>query len=98
MEKIKVIGKQRFEGKSKKTGNDYNFIAVYFISDLGSKGVGSRGDQINLDPMFFDFDAIEVGSFVTLISQQDILLLSCVCIPVAGFGIGALHRLTRIRA
>lgn len=38
-----------------------------------------------------------VGSFVTLISQQEILLLSCVCIPVAGFGIGALHRLTRIR-
>lgn len=39
-----------------------------------------------------------VGSFVSLISQQEILLLSCVCIPVAGFGIGALHRLTRIRA
>lgn len=61
MEKIKVIGKQRFEGKSKKTGNDYNFIAVYFVSDLGSKGVGSRGDQINLDPMFYDFASIEVG-------------------------------------
>ena len=42
MERIKVIGKQRFEGKSRKTGNDYNFIAVHFISDLGSRGVGQR--------------------------------------------------------
>lgn len=61
MERIKVIGKQRFEGKSRKTGNDYNFIAVHFISDLGSRGVGQRGDSINLDPAFYPYDDIQVG-------------------------------------
>ncbi len=61
MEKIKVIGKQRFEGKSKKTGNDYNFISVYFISDLGSRGIGQRGDSINLDPTFYNYEDILVG-------------------------------------
>lgn len=61
MEKIKVIGKQRFEGKSKRTGNNYDFIAVYFISELGSRGVGQRGDSINLDPAFYTYEDIQVG-------------------------------------
>lgn len=61
MERIKVIGKQRFEGKSKKTGNDYNFISVYFISELGTRGMGQRGDNINLDPVFYPYEDIQVG-------------------------------------
>lgn len=61
MEKIKVIGKQRFEGKSKRTGNDYNFIAVYFIANIGDRGVGQRGDSINLDPAYYPYEDIQVG-------------------------------------
>lgn len=39
-----------------------------------------------------------VGSWVSTIVEQPLLLLPVVAIPVAGFGIGALRRLTKLRA
>ena len=39
-----------------------------------------------------------VGSWVSTIVDQPVLLMSVVAIPVAGFGIGALRRLTKLRA
>lgn len=58
--KIKVIGKQHMQGISKKSGNPYDFICVYFV-DRVQGGVGERGEQINLDPALYDFNLISVG-------------------------------------
>lgn len=38
-----------------------------------------------------------VGSWASTIVEQPFLLLAVVAIPVAGFGIGALRRLTKLR-
>ena len=39
-----------------------------------------------------------VGAFAGAITSNDILVLSCVAVPLAGFGIGALARLMRRKA
>ena len=59
--KIKVIGKQRMCGTSKKTGNDYDFNIVYYIGREDDRVVGQHGCQINLDPAMASFNGIEVG-------------------------------------
>lgn len=60
--KIKVIGKEHMEGVSKKSGNSYNFIVVYFISDCQEgRGVGKKGDSLMLDPTFFNFHSIAIN-------------------------------------
>lgn len=58
--KIKVIGKQHMQGTSKKTGNPYDFLAVHYIDKING-GVGERGEQISLDPAFYDYNQIEIG-------------------------------------
>lgn len=58
--KIKVIGKQHMEGKSKKTGNDYNFNVVYYIGREDDRVVGKHGCQVNLDPDMIPFHEIMV--------------------------------------
>lgn len=39
-----------------------------------------------------------VGSWISVIADQPILIIACVAMPLAGFGIGAIRRLTRLRA
>ena len=39
-----------------------------------------------------------VGDWATAITSSDLLVLSCVAVPLAGFGIGALARLMRRKA
>ena len=39
-----------------------------------------------------------VGSWVSAIADNPILVLACVAVPLAGFGIGAIRRLMRLRA
>lgn len=39
-----------------------------------------------------------VGDFAGAITSNDILVLTCVAVPLAGFGIGALARLMRRKA
>lgn len=39
-----------------------------------------------------------VGDFADAITGNDLLVLSCVAVPLAGFGIGALARLMRRKA
>lgn len=58
---VEIIGKQHREGVSKKTGNSYNFNAVYYIgTDRGV--IGSRGLEILLDSDLFPLDDIQVGA------------------------------------
>ena len=58
--KIKVIGKKHWKGTSKKTGNDYDFSAVYFIgSDDGV--IGQCGLDVSVDPSICGFNEIEIG-------------------------------------
>jgi len=58
--KIKVIGKAHFEGTSKKTGKDYSFNQVHYIGK--TRGViGEAALTLNLDPVSFPIDKIEVG-------------------------------------
>ena len=39
-----------------------------------------------------------IGQWATKIATTDLLVLSCVAVPLAGFGIGALARLMRRKA
>ena len=39
-----------------------------------------------------------VGSWVSTIADNPILIIACVAMPLAGFGIGAIRRLMRLRA
>lgn len=53
--KIKVIGKKRLQGTSKKTGNPYNFIQIHHISPArGVEGMAAR--TFSLAPNFMLFD------------------------------------------
>lgn len=38
------------------------------------------------------------GSYLTMISGNDILVLFCIALPLVGLGIGVIKRLVRIRA
>lgn len=58
--KIKVIGKQRMCGTSKKTGNDYDFNIVFYVGKEDDRVIGQHGCQINLDPQMIDFASIAV--------------------------------------
>jgi len=60
--KIKVIGKQRMCGTSKKTGNEYDFNIVFYVGKEDDRVVGQHGCQINLDPDMISFNAIDVGT------------------------------------
>lgn len=58
--KIKVIGKKHWKGTSKKTGNDYDFTAVFYIgSDDGV--IGQCGLDISVDPAVCPFNSIDVN-------------------------------------
>lgn len=59
---IKVIGKQRMKGVSKKTGNEYDFNIVYYIGHEDDRVIGQHGCQLNLDPDMIAFNSIVVGA------------------------------------
>lgn len=59
--KIKAIGKQHMKGTSKKTGNDYDFVVVYYIGREDDRVIGQHGCQINLDSDMIPFNSIEIG-------------------------------------
>lgn len=58
---VEIIGKQHREGVSKKSGNPYNFNVVFYVgADRGV--IGSRGQEILLEPDLFPLDDIQVGA------------------------------------
>lgn len=38
------------------------------------------------------------GSYLTMITSNDVLVLFCIALPLVGLGIGIIRRLVRIRA
>ena len=60
--KIKVIGKKRMVGTSKKTGNDSDFNVIYYIGREDDRVIGQHGCEVNLDPTLIPFNDIVVGS------------------------------------
>ncbi len=59
--KIKVIGKAHLQGTSKHTGKAYNFIQVHYNGPaFGVEGEAAK--TLNLDPAYYPFADIFVGS------------------------------------
>lgn len=59
--KITVIGKAHLEGKSKRTGNEYNFNQVHYIG-LAHGVEGQAALTVNLDPGVVPYGSIRVGA------------------------------------
>ena len=58
--KIIIEGKAHLEGTSKKTGKDYNFNQIHYLSP--ARGVEGRAAQVvTLDPKAYPIDDIIVG-------------------------------------
>ncbi len=59
--KIKVIGKAHLEGKSKRTGNEYNFNQVHYTgSDRGVEGLAAL--TLTLDPSLIPYADIKLNA------------------------------------
>lgn len=59
--KIKVIGKARLSGTSKKTGNPYDFVQVHYNGR--ARGVdGLAAMTLSLDPRDYPLETIQVGA------------------------------------
>ena len=59
--KIKVIGKAHLEGKSKRTGNDYNFNQVHYTGpDKGVEGIAAL--TLFLDPGIIPYADIKLNA------------------------------------
>lgn len=59
--KIKVIGKAHREGKSKRTGNDYNFNQIHYNGpDRGVEGLAAL--VLNLDPSLIAYQDIKLNA------------------------------------
>lgn len=59
--KIKVYGKAHLEGKSKKTGNPYNFNQIHYLAP--ARGVeGLAATTLNLDSAMYPLDRIVVNA------------------------------------
>jgi len=57
--KIKVVGKARLTGTSKKTGNPYDFIQVHYLGR--ARGViGDAALTVSLDPTVYPYEKIPV--------------------------------------
>jgi len=57
--KIKVVGKARLTGVSKKTGNAYDFIQVHYLGR--ARGViGDAALTVSLDPQVYSYEKIPV--------------------------------------
>lgn len=58
--KIMVEGKAHLEGTSRRTGKDYNFNQIHFLSP--ARGVdGLAAQTISLDPHLYPIESIRVG-------------------------------------
>lgn len=58
--RIKVIGKARLRGTSRKTGNSYDFIQAHYNGPaFGVEGVAAC--TLSLDPRRFPYDRIAIG-------------------------------------
>ena len=58
--KIKVLGKEHKEGKSKKTGNEYSFNVIYYNTPRnGVEGVAA--DSTIIDPQICPLRDIVIG-------------------------------------
>ena len=59
--KIKVIGKAHLEGKSKRTGNDYNFNQVHYTGpDKGVEGIAAL--TLSLDSGIIPYADIKLNA------------------------------------
>lgn len=38
------------------------------------------------------------GTYLSMITEQPVMLLFCICVPLVGLGIGVIRRLVHIRA
>lgn len=57
--KIRVIGKTHLQGVSKRTGNPYNFIQVYYNGPARNV-IGEAAMNLSLDPSMVQYDSILV--------------------------------------
>lgn len=67
--KIKVIGKARLAGTSKKTGKPYDFIQVHY-NGLARGVIGEGAMTLSLDPQLVPFDSIIVPHDYTVEFDQ----------------------------
>ena len=59
--KIKVIGKAHLEGKSRKTGRDYNFNQIHYLgSAFGVEGQAALTQSLDL--AHYPYDSISIGA------------------------------------
>ena len=59
--KIHVEGKAHLEGTSKRTGKDYNFNQIHYLSP--ARGVdGLAAQTLTLDPKLYPIETIRVGA------------------------------------
>jgi len=59
--KIKVVGKARLTGASKKAGNPYGFIQIHYLG----RACGITGDAaltVSLDPSVYPYEKIAIPS------------------------------------
>lgn len=63
--KIEIQGKQRFRGVSKKTGNPYDFITIYYLSPARFvEGLAAKTTTI--DPSMYPYEDIGIGELYNI--------------------------------
>lgn len=62
---VKIEGKEERKGTSKKTGKDYHFIVLHFLSRKAGVD-GQAAYEKLLDPSVLDYDHIQVGTVYDL--------------------------------
>lgn len=60
--KVRLVGKERRTGVSKKTGKTYDFVVIHYIAP--ARGViGEAAQTVIIDPGLFPFENIAPGMF-----------------------------------
>lgn len=63
--KIRVVGKTRKTGTSKKTGNPYDFIELHYLG-RAPKVIGEAALTLILDPTQYPYETITVNANLKL--------------------------------
>jgi len=81
--KIKVVGKARLTGTSKKTGNPYDFIQVHYLGR--ARGViGDAALTLSLDPDLYPYEKISIPSDANVEFDQRGYPVEFTPVPVPG--------------
>lgn len=60
--RIKIVGKVRRKGTSKKTGTDYDFIELHYVAPAYGV-IGEEAATTTIDPDTYPFDKIVPGAY-----------------------------------